>query len=179
MPGQHAFQRRLESIEELIQRIGSTADPSVKKSVDQLLQLVMELHGTAVERLLEIVDAAGAPGAEIIDSLGRDPLVSSLLVLHGLHPLDLETRVRQAVEKTRGGEVEVLSIVDGAVRLRLHPSGSGAAAQSFRTTVEAAVYNAAPDVTSLAMEGGEREGFVPLQTLLGAVPAAVNGKGGL
>jgi len=176
MPGQHAFERRLESIEELIHKIGAAAHPSLKKSVDQLLQLVMELHGTALDRLLEMVHAAGSPGAEIIDGLGRDPLVSSLLVLHGLHPFDLETRVRQAIEKTRGGEVEVLSIVDGAVRLRLHPSGSGST-QQFRASVEAAVYNAAPDVTSLEIEGGDREGFVPLQTLLGAPSAVV--KGGL
>ena len=39
--------------------------------------------------------------AEIIDRLGRDELVASLLVLYGLHPLDFETRVNQAVEKAR------------------------------------------------------------------------------
>ena len=63
------------------------------------MQAVMDLQGTALERLLEIVHAAGEPGQAIIDGLARDELVSSLLVLYGLHPLGIEDRVRLALEK--------------------------------------------------------------------------------
>ena len=35
----------------------------------------------------------GEPGHALIASLAGDDLVSSLLLLYGLHPLDLETRV--------------------------------------------------------------------------------------
>jgi hypothetical protein len=167
MPAQHAFQRRLESIEELLDTIGSAADPSLRTTANQLIQLVMELHGTGLERMLEIIDAAGQPGAKLIDKLSEDELVSSLLVLHGLHPLDLETRVRRALETVHGGNAELLSAKEGAVHLRLHPTGNGSG-KSFRAVVEAAVYNAAPDITSLMMEGGgEQDGFVPIETLLG------------
>jgi hypothetical protein len=50
----------------------------------------------------------------------------------------------------------------------------------LKELVEDAVYQAAPDITSLIIEGaGDRDGFVPLDSLLGA--AAGNGfrKGGL
>ena len=63
---------------------------------------------------MEVVAENGESGQRTIDDLGRDPLVSSLLVLYGLHPLDLETRVAQAVEKVQprvrkgGGELELL-----------------------------------------------------------------------
>jgi hypothetical protein len=166
MPGQHAFQRRLESIEELIHKIGSAADPDMRTAANQLVQLVMELHGTGLERMLEIIDATGQPGQEIIDSLGRDELVASLLILYGLHPLDLESRVRLALEKVRGGEVELLSIDEGAVRVRLHGNGNGSSSKTLRGNVEEAIYGAAPDITSLVIEG-EHDGFVPLTMLRG------------
>ena len=47
-------------------------------------------------------------------------MVGGLLMLHGLHPLDLETRVRQALDQVRpylrshGGNVELLGVSDGA-----------------------------------------------------------------
>src|SRR5688572_5705427 len=116
------FEQRLQSIEELIRSM-SSEDPNLRDRVDRLLRAV-------------------------IDRLGRDPLVSSLLVLHGLHPLDLETRVREAVAAFAG--VEVLSVQDGRVRLR--------AQSANRAAVEAAVYGAAPDIAGLEIESA---GFVP------------------
>ena len=49
----------------------------------------MELHGAGLERMLEIVRANGDSGQLILDSLGRDDMVSSLLVLYGLHPVGI------------------------------------------------------------------------------------------
>ena len=44
--------------------------------------------------MLELIRAARAMrGESVIQKLGRDELVASLLVLYGLHPLDLEARV--------------------------------------------------------------------------------------
>ena len=52
-----------------------------------------------------------------MDGLVSDDLVSSLLLLHGLHPVDLRTRVQQALDKARpflydhGSQVELLGEV--------------------------------------------------------------------
>jgi Fe-S cluster biogenesis protein NfuA len=122
----------------------------------------------------------------VIDELGRDPLVSSLLVLYGIHPLDLESRVTQAVEKVQprvrkgGGELELLGIENGAVRLRLQVTGHGCGSTktTLKAMVEDALYEAAPDLSKLLIEGldedkpGGASGFVPLGKLSGVVAPA-------
>ena len=99
MANEKDFQQRVQRIGALVQEIESIADPAVRASTTQLVQLIMEFHGTGLDRTLEILANAGGPGMEIIDQLGRDPMVSSLLVLYGLHPDSLETRVTKAVER--------------------------------------------------------------------------------
>ena len=104
--------------------------------------------------------------------------MASLLVLHGLHPLDLETRVTEALDKTRlrlraqDASAELVSIQDGVVRLRLRTNGHGCgSAQALKEMVEEAVYQAAPDVTALIIEGAdEKQAFVPLAMLQGNAP---------
>lgn len=186
MPGKPEFQRWLESIEELIRKIESAADSSLRTTAQELVQLVMELHGAGLERMLEIIRGTGGPGEVAIERLGQDELVSSLLVLYGLHPLDIEARVAGALDRARSrlrmhdAEVELVSIEDGAVRLQLHANGQGcgSTAQSLKQMVEEAVYQAAPDIAGLAIEGvPEKQSFVPLEMLRSSHPAplALNG----
>jgi len=197
MPANRELQSRLGSIEELLRKIESVADPSLRANVEELVELVMNLHGAGLERILEFIRAAGDSGEAVIKKLGGDELTASLLVLYGLHPLNVEARVTQALDKVRsrlrphGGEVELLSVQDGAIRLRLHAKGQGcgSTAQSLKEMVEEAVYQAAPDLTTLIVEGAEeKQSFVPLEMLLDSHPAplALNGfslraagKGGL
>ncbi len=171
------LQHRIQRIGGLVQEIESIADPSVRASTKQLVQLLMEFHGAGLDRALEITAKTGDPGLRLIDELGRDPLVSSLLVLYGLHPDDLETRVNRAVERVRpkvqrnGGEVELLGIEDGVVRLRLGLTGHACASTgaTLQAMVEEAIYEAAPDIVSILVEGLEgkpAEGFVSLDKLV-------------
>jgi len=82
------------------------------------------------------------------------------LLLYGLHPLDLESRVGQALEKVRpylhshGGNIELLGLTDGIVRLRLHGSchGCPSSAQTLKQTIEEAIFEIAPDVTAIEVE---------------------------
>ena len=196
MSGNAELQQRLGSIEELLRKIESAADPSLRSTVQELVELVMSLHGAGLERMLELIGAAGESGEAVIQKLGRDELVASLLVLYGLHPLKMEDRVSLALDKVRsrlrphGAEVEVLSVEEGAIRLRLHikSQGCGSTAQSLKEMVEEAVYQAAPDLTALTIEGDEAQhSFVPLEMLRNIQPAPLAldgvlrtaGKGGL
>jgi Fe-S cluster biogenesis protein NfuA len=168
----------MQRIGGLVQEIESIADPAVRAATKDLVQSLMDLHGAALEKALEIVAETGEPGVSIIDRLGRDSLVSRVLILYGLHPEDLETRVVKAVDKVRpqlrkqGCEVELLGVNDGAIRLRvetgLHTCGS--TAKTVQATLEGAMYDAAPDLISLVIEGFEEKpasGFVALDKLLG------------
>ena len=175
MTGTAEFQQRLESIEVVIRQIEAAGDPNVRTAARELVQLVMELHGAGLERILEILRSKGESGEATLDSLGRDDMVSSLLVLYGLHPVSIEERVRQAIEKanrqmrSREGTVELLGMEDGAVRLHLKANGHGPA---LKEIVEAAIWQAAPDIASLTIDGAEeKQGFVPLEMLLGAAVA--------
>jgi Fe-S cluster biogenesis protein NfuA len=173
------FREDMQRIGGLVQEIESIADPAVRATAKNLLQSLMDLHGAALEKALDIVADAGEPGMNIIDRLGRDSLVSSVLILYGLHPEDLETRVVKAVERIRpqlrkqGCEVELLGINDGAIRLRVETGSHtcGSTAKTLQATVEGAMYDAAPDLTSLTIEGFEEKpasGFVALDKLMGA-----------
>jgi hypothetical protein len=89
--------------------------------------VVTELYGAGLERLLDILHDAGRLDADVLDALAGDDLVASLLLVHGLHPYDLETRVEQALRvvcgralRKQGVGVELTAIdADGTVRLRL------------------------------------------------------------
>ena len=181
------LQRELGSIEELLHKVESAADPALRANVQELIRLVMNLHGAGLERMLELIRATGEPGETAIGKLAGDDLVASLLVLHGVHPWNVEARVTQAIEKVHvrlrphGAEVELLSAEDGAVRLRLEVKGQGcgSSAQTLKQMVEEAVYAAAPDLIALTIETGEeKQSFVPLAMLLNGHTAPI-GKGGM
>jgi len=172
MPGTPEFQRRLESIETVIRQIEAAGDPNVRTAARELVQLVMEMHGAGLERILEILRSNGEAGQNVLGSMGRDEMVSSLLVLYGLHPLSIEERVSQAIEKTnrqirsRSATVELVSMEDGAVRLNLKANGHGPA---LKEIVEAGIFEVAPDITSLIIDGAEeKQAFVPLEMLVGS-----------
>ena len=173
------FRDDMQRIGGLVQEIESIADPAVRAATKELVQSLMDLHGAALEKALEIVAEAGEPGMNIISRLGRDSLVSSVLILYGLHPEDLETRVAKAVEKIRpqlrkqGCEVELLAVNDGAIRLRVETGSHtcGSTAKTVQATLEGALYDAAPDMASLVIEGFEERpssGFVALDKLIGS-----------
>src|SRR5262249_34276184 len=125
------FQQQMRRIEGLIRQIETAPDTKTRACALELTQSLMRLHGAAFGRSLEIVAQSGETGLAIIDDLGRDELVASVLLIYGLHPVDLETRVRRALDEARpylhshGGGVELISLDDGAVRLRLQGSCHG------------------------------------------------------
>ena len=154
MPAKQEFQQRLKSIERLLGEIDAAADPNLRSTARELVQLVMDLHGAGLERMLELIRSSDDG---VVEKLGRDELVSSLLILYGLHPLDLETRLARALEKAlrpHEGEVELLGIQDGVVRLRIHANGHGCGSkpEALKEIVETAILNGAPDVEALIIE---------------------------
>lgn len=178
------FREKVRKIGQLVANLDEVKDSEGRIAARELVRLVMAMHGAAVEKMMEIIHARGA-GAEIIDKLGRDRVVGSLLALHGLHPDDVETRVMRALEEAGTNlrkqevEVQVLEATESGVRIRItmgdHACGSTEAA--VRTAIEEAVYEAAPEVTSLVIENPQAKpaaGFVTLEQLMRAqrpVPA--------
>src|SRR6185295_3635779 len=78
-----------DRIEALLAEVRALGEPRARETAEELVRLLMELYGAGIERLLEIVDEAGA--GELFDRFVQDDLVASLMILHGLHPQDIES----------------------------------------------------------------------------------------
>ncbi len=187
------FQKRMKRIETLVEGIQTAADPALRGRTVELVELLMDLHGAGLERLLTILADTGEPGLALIDQLAADPLVASLMLLYGLHPDDLETRVGRALEKVRpylkshGGNVQLLAIEENALRLRLEGSchGCPSSAMTLKLAIEEALHEFAPDATEIIVEGVVPErspaAFMPLSKIqplasTGAEPEATESK---
>ena len=172
------FQQRVQQLGRLIAELEQMPDSALKVATGELVHLLMEMHGTGIERMMEIIFDSASAGPQTIDKLGNDPIVRSLLLLYSLHPEDLETRVQKSLEALRprlrklNYAVELLNVEEGAVRVRVESSGHacGSTTENVRSMVEEGVYEYAPDVTSLAILGLEEQsssGFVALESLAG------------
>jgi hypothetical protein len=156
MLDQTEFRQKLQRIETLVRQIESADDSEARTDMLEIVQRLMEINGAGIERMLEIVFNAGDAGGALIDELARDESVEGLLLLYGLHPQDIPTRVRQAIEKTRPlfqlnkAVVELAGFNDGIVSLKLE--APGAAALALKTTLEEAIYERAPDLAGLEIE---------------------------
>jgi hypothetical protein len=148
----------IRRIETIIRSIEQTADAETRDRVRELVESLLEYHGAGLARILELIRESAPSGEGTVRALARDPLVSSMLLLYGLHPDDFETRVRRAVDALRN--VELAGIEGFAVRLKI----TGAVA---REAVEQTVYAAAPETAALEIEGLEAPAaFVPLEAIL-------------
>jgi Fe-S cluster biogenesis protein NfuA len=172
-----ALQKRIQRIGTIVEQLESAADLNARALAKELLESLMALHGAGLERILELAREPGEAGQTIIGKYGRDELVSSLLLLYGLHPDDLRTRVTGALEKLQGfleshaATAELISIQDDGtvtVRLQVKPNGGcGSTTASMKSTLEAAIQNAAPDAPSVIVEemGTAPAGFVSVAQL--------------
>lgn len=160
MTQKREFNARTERIEALVKKLEESSDPELHATAMELLQSVMELHGAALDRMLQIL-SENAHCDLAAGKFLQDDLVASLLLLHNLHPDDLETRVHRALDKVRpqlaaqAAEAELVAISDdGVVRLRLHKSGGGCAstANTLKGILEDAVADAAPDAAQIIAE---------------------------
>jgi Fe-S cluster biogenesis protein NfuA len=158
-----------------VQAIDTWADPNLRAKAVELVQALMDFHGAGLDQMMEITAQAGAAGYAIFDNFAKDELVGNMLLLYGLHPLDLETRVIRALDKVRPslnlheGGVELLGISDGIVRLSLQGNCDGcpSSAMTLKHTIEEAIYAAAPDINAIEVKGvtisTEPNSFVQIQ----------------
>jgi Fe-S cluster biogenesis protein NfuA len=134
---------RVARIDELL--AGIEGNPAAVEAV----AAVVELYGEALRRMV-----AGG-----IDT--GDELVAHLLLLHDLHPDDVETRVARALDEVRpylgshGGDVELLGVSDGVARVRLVGTCDGcpSSAATLQHAIEEAIARAAPELFGVEADG--------------------------
>jgi Fe-S cluster biogenesis protein NfuA/nitrite reductase/ring-hydroxylating ferredoxin subunit len=148
-------------VEELLAALRSGAVKDPGPAAEELVRLLVGLYGDGLSHIVAALREQGAPGAEMLDRLTEDPLVESLLLLHDLHPLDVDARVQRALDRVRpylgshAGGVEYLGVRDGVARLRLEGSchGCPSSTVTVQLAITGAVQDAAPEVTDVVVEG--------------------------
>lgn len=170
-----------ERVEELLAslRAGGSglADPAA--AAEELVGLLVGLYGDGLARIVAVLAERGESGAEVLAALTDDPLVESLLLLHDLHPLDVDTRVQRALDRVRpylgshAGGVEYLGVTGGVARLRLEGSchGCPSSTVTVRLAIEGAVLDAAPEVAEVVVEGMTTPAAEPALLQIGRRPA--------
>ena len=167
-----AARERVARVDVLLEEL-ERAGPAIPTDLAvELVQALLDLYGEGLSRVVAEVAARDGDGA-VAAALAGDELVSHLLLLHGLHPLPLEARVRGALDEVRpyleshGGDVELLGVADGVVRLALRGSCDGCAssAATLKLAIEDAIHKAAPDVEGIEAEGAAPPAPAPLLQL--------------
>src|SRR5437764_3651022 len=147
-------------IEELLASLRSRGGAAAD-TAEELVRLLVGMYGDGLAAIMAALAQEGEPGRAIIDRLAADPLAEGLLLLHGLHPLDVDARIQRALDQVRpylgshAGGVQYLGVTDGVARLRLEGSchGCPSSTVTVELAIEGAVQDAAPEVTEVVVEG--------------------------
>lgn len=148
-------------VEELLNALSSGGFGGAASAAEELVGLLVGLYGDGLAQIVATIGDQGPAGEQILATLADDPLVEGLLLLHGLHPLDVDARIQRALDRVRpylgshAGGVEYLGVTDGIARLKLEGSCSGCPSSTVtvQLAIEGAVRDAAPEVTEVVVEG--------------------------
>jgi hypothetical protein len=139
-----------DRVETLIGELRASPDPESAKKAEEIVSLLMEFYGGALDRMVEL--CADDSVESLAAAFAGDPLVASILSLHGLHPVPVEDRVRTAIDKVRpflGAQAATIEFVavdaEGTAHLR---AGAGC---SIQQALEQAIFEAVPEVTRVAI----------------------------
>ena len=172
-----------DRIEVLLGELRQEAPPQVGGKVEEVIGLLVELYGAGLERILEVVNEDADTAGPLLKRFTDDKFIESLLVLHGIHPVDVDTRIEAALDQARpylgshAGGVEYLGVDDdGVAHLKLEGSchGCPSSTVTVKLTLEQAIAEAAPEVLRVQVEGvaeaptGPSPSLLQIQTRPGA-----------
>lgn len=154
--------RQSERIQELIEEIDVLPDEKARNMMQECMQEVLSFYGYGLERILGIISKGNNTAAkEIYNNMMGDNFVNGLLLIHDLHPFDLNTRLNLALEKVRpymdshGGSVEIVSLENGIAKLKLSGNCKGCPSSSatLELGIKQAIEENCPDLLGLEVEG--------------------------
>jgi Fe-S cluster biogenesis protein NfuA len=149
-------------VERLLARVEELPDAAARGVATDLVAALLDLYGAALERMVEAIAARDDGSAA--EELAGDELVAHVLMLHGLHPVPVQERVLAALADVRpfleshGGDVELVSVEDAEVHLRLQGSCSGCPSSqaTLKLAIEEAIHKAAPEIERVVAQDAPR-----------------------
>jgi Fe-S cluster biogenesis protein NfuA/nitrite reductase/ring-hydroxylating ferredoxin subunit len=156
-----ALNRAGSRIQELVAQIDALPNSPARVLFQECLESVLAFYGHGLERILQLVANAGPDGQKIYHDLIHDNVVRGLLIIHDLHPVEIETRLRDALDKVRpylrshGGNVELISLTNDVARLRLQGTCKSCASSTvtLELAIRHAIEEACPDLIGFEVEG--------------------------
>jgi len=170
--GAHDAQEQLEAmnshgarIQRLLEQIEALPSPSTRELIHEFMEATLAFYGQGLARILQVVSESGPEGRNAYQYLINDKVVRGLLLIHDLHPADLETRLRDALDQVRpyleshGGNVELISLTGQNARLQLEGTCKSCAssAVTLELAIRHAIEEACPDLAGFDVEGIPRE----------------------
>ena len=151
----------LEEVQRLTEALDALEGGAAKETAEELVAAVVGLYGEGLARVMDALGDDTAAVGEVRERLAADPVVSSLLLVHDLYPVPLETRVLEALASVRpyleshGGDVELERVEAGVAHLRLvgHCDGCPASRSTLELAIEDALAEHAPDLLGLEVAG--------------------------
>src|SRR5581483_3929720 len=137
------------AIAEALDRLEGVA-PAERERTRHLMHELLEAHREGIARLIDALDP------DVARRLCADDEIAAMLMLHGLHPVDLRTRVADAVGRlaprlaAQHARLELVEVSDeGQVRLRIEHAGKR---HALHAQIEEALAHAVADATLVDIE---------------------------
>jgi Fe-S cluster biogenesis protein NfuA/nitrite reductase/ring-hydroxylating ferredoxin subunit len=150
-----------ERLQKLLAKVEALPYPGARELIQDCMESVLGFYGAGLKRILQVVSEDGPEGRKVFRDLIRDEVVKGLLLIHDLHPLNLEDRLLEALDKVRpylkshGGNVELISLENDIARLRLKGTCQSCASSSvtLELAIRHAIEQACPDLAHFEVEG--------------------------
>lgn len=143
----------------LLEELEQYPDSEVREKALDLVQIIIQLYGEALRRVIDTVNALPLK-EEMLSRLLEDEVVRAMLTIHGLLPIDLRERVAAALKQLRalllsqGADVDLIGVENGVALLRLVRSGKGAPpVATLKAEIEKHLMEAAPDLVGVEIDG--------------------------
>ncbi len=169
----------INQLSALVEELEAYPDEELRERVLDLVQIILELHGDALRRIMATFESLPLK-QEIHSRMLTDDVIRAILLIHNLLPVELPIRVAAAIDGLRpllleqGCDVELVGVDNGRASLRLMRSGKGAPpVVALKLEIEKALDVAAPDLLGIDIEGmaEQVEATAKAAALLGSIIA--------
>ena len=156
-------------IQQLLEQIEALPGASTRELIHEFMEATLAFYGQGLARILQVVSEAGPGSQNVYQQMINDKVVRGLLLIHDLHPVDLQTRLRDALDHVRpylqshGGNVELISLTGQSARLRLQGTCKSCASSTvtLELAIRHAIEEACPDLVGFEVDGILREDEAP------------------
>lgn len=157
------------TIESILDELDDVPSGVRERSVAMLAR-VSDLHEAALAQIVGAIDPELRPSDELLDAVGQDHLIASVLLIHDLHPEPIDVRLDRTLSELdrRSGAVagvHLVALTDAGVHLRVDGTSENDAYR-FRLDVERTLAERLPDLPVARIDGGEE----PVQTTTVHIP---------